>query len=74
VKSLKRDLKKEAEALVADGTVEDYRFGSYGKHKRLEFKHKGAWHHVTYSGTPRTEFQNNYVRQGVRRKIRELAA
>lgn len=59
--------------METDG-VEDYRFSKHKKHKRLDFKVKGEWHHVTYSGSPRTEFQNNYVRQGVRRVIRGLAA
>jgi hypothetical protein len=74
VNHLERDLKKELDALVKSDGVEKYMFTKGKNHRFIEFLHSGRWHKLAYSGTPRTEFQNNYVRQGVRRLIRSAVA
>lgn len=71
---LERDLKKELDALVETDGVEKYKFTKGRNHRFVEFLHSGRWHKLAYSGTPRTEFQNNYVRQGVKRLIRSASA
>jgi hypothetical protein len=72
VQQLKRDLQKEAQALVDSREIDEFRFSASSKHKRLEFKSQGKWHHVIYPGTPRTGFQGNFVRQNIRRKLKEI--
>jgi hypothetical protein len=67
-----RELKKEVEALVNAGEIEDFAFTNGGKHPEVSFQYRGDWHAIPYGRTPRTPYGNNYMRQQIRRKIRGL--
>lgn len=67
-----REIKKEAEFLVEQGEIEDFRFDHDRKHHLITFQFNGAWHSIPFAQSPRTAYGNNFVRQQIRRKIRGI--
>ncbi len=67
-----REVKKEAEGLVASGDIEEFRFEHGGKHPKLCFRVNGGWHSVPFAQSPRTAYVGNFTRQHVRRVLRSL--
>jgi hypothetical protein len=67
-----REVKKEAQALVASGEIEDFSFDHDKRHHRLNFRVKGKWMSVPFSSSARSAYVNNFTRQQVRRMIRAM--
>jgi hypothetical protein len=69
-----REVKKEIQLLKDSGEIEDFVLSRDAKHPTIKFKLKGQWHDIPFASSPRTPYANNFTRQQVRRRIRQLQA
>ncbi|MEY9138606.1 hypothetical protein ABIE79_010134 [Bradyrhizobium diazoefficiens] len=67
-----REVKKEIQLLKDSGEIEDFVLSRDAKHPTIKFKLKGRWHDIPFASSPRTPYANNFTRQQVRRRIRQL--
>jgi hypothetical protein len=67
-----RDVKKEAELLIAAGEIDEFELAHNKKHNVIRFRVRGAWRSVSFAKTPRTAYCNNFTRQQIRRVIRTM--
>jgi hypothetical protein len=67
-----REVKKEIQLLKDSGEIEDFILSRDAKHPTIKFKLMGQWHDVPFASSPRTPYANNFTRQQVRRRIRQL--
>jgi hypothetical protein len=68
-----RDVKKEVERFIKAKTIDDYSI-ELGTSPRINIKVGDRWRVVRFAATPRTEFQNNYVRQAINRLVTDSKA
>jgi hypothetical protein len=66
-----REIKKEVESLVSSGEIEDFSIITASNKPHVGFRYRGKWHSINFSSSPRTAYTNNFVRQQIRRRIRD---